>query len=58
MKVKIIERSHELDLQDDVNCFLENGYDIVSFHYDVALTSHNDQLEYTFSCFIVYNESN
>lgn len=54
MKVKIIERSHELDLEDEVNNFLESITTLVQLDYRVAITSHKDELEYTFSCLIVY----
>ncbi len=55
MKVKIIEKSHELDLEDEVNDFLDNHDNILSIDYRVAITSLKDELEYTFSCFIVYD---
>ncbi len=55
MKVKIIEKTHELDLEDALNCFLENEKpNIQNMFYEVALTSHNGELEYSFSCMIVY----
>lgn len=55
MKVKIIEKTHELDLEDAINDFLtlENP-NISSMHYAVSLTSHLGELEYSFSCMIVY----
>jgi hypothetical protein len=56
MKVKIIEKTHELDLQDAVNDFIESDTpNIIDIHYCVALTSLNGQLEYSFSAFIVYS---
>lgn len=55
MKVKIIEKTHELDLEDAVNEFLQNQQiKIQDMHYKVAMTSHNGELEYSFSCMIVY----
>ena len=54
MKIKIIERSHELDLEDDVNEFLKTVTTVYQIDYRVALTVCKDELEYTFSCFIVY----
>lgn len=55
MKIKIIEKTHELDLQDALNEFIKKEQpDIQDLHYAVALTSHNGQLEYSFSCMIVY----
>ena len=55
MKVKILEATHELDLQDAINEFLEDNNQIDNMYYSVALTSHNGELEYTFSCMIVYS---
>ncbi len=55
MKVKILEKSHELDLEDSINDFLvKENPKIVELHYAVAMTSNNDNLEYSFSCLIVY----
>lgn len=55
MKVKIIEKTHELDLEDAINDFLESeDPDIQKMHYAVALTSLNGELEYSFSVMIVY----
>ncbi|MDE6952946.1 MAG: sporulation protein Cse60 [Erysipelotrichales bacterium] len=55
MKVKIIEKTHELDLEDALNSFLESEKpNIQNMFYEVALTSHNGELEYSFSCMIVY----
>ncbi len=55
MKIKIIEKTHELDLQDALNDFIESQHpNIQSLHYQVAMTSHNGELEYSFSCLIVY----
>ena len=53
MKVKIIECCHELDLQDEINDFLENGYHIIQMHYCVAMC-FSSELEYSFSCLIEY----
>lgn len=56
MKIKIIESTHELDLQDAINDFIEQDEPyIISIHYAVALTSHLSELEYSFSCLIVYS---
>ena len=55
MKIKIIEKSHELDLEDSINDFIKKEKpEIQHMYYAVALTSHKENLEYTFSCMIVY----
>ena len=56
MKIKIIEKTHELDLEDALNDFItNNNVNILKIHYAVALTSLNGNLEYTFSCMIEYS---
>lgn len=56
MKVKIIEKTHELDLEDEINDFLnDKDPKIISLHYQVAMT-FSSELEYSFSCLIVYED--
>ena len=56
MKVKIIEKTHELDLADAINEFIVKDKPVVeSLHYSTSLTSLNGQLEYSFSVLIVYS---
>lgn len=56
MKIKIIEKSHELDLEDAINDFITNNdIYIDKMQYAVALTSLNGCLEYSFSCMIEYS---
>ncbi len=56
MKIKIIEKTHELDLEDAVNDFFEKEeVSVQEIKYQVSLTSHNGELEYSFSCLIVYS---
>lgn len=56
MKVKIIEKTHELDLQDDLNKFIQDVDPIIlSLHYQTAMC-FSSELEYSFSCLIVYEE--
>ena len=44
MKVKIIEKTHELDLEDEINDFLEKkNPKILSLHYQVAMTFSSHQ---------------
>lgn len=58
MKVKIIEKTHELDLEDAINDFITNEDVIISkLHYKVAMTSLNSTLEYSFSCMIEYSDT-
>ena len=55
MKVKIIECTHELDLQDEINDFLGQGYQIIQMHYCVAMC-FSSELEYSFSSLIEYED--
>ena len=56
MKVKIIEKDHELDLEDEINDFIDDKQPIIlSMHYQVAMT-FSSELEYSFSCLIVYED--
>ena len=56
MKVKIIEKTHELDLEDEINDFLEKkNPKILSLRYQVAMT-FSSELEYSFSCLIEYED--
>lgn len=56
MKVKIIEKTHELDLEDEINDFLsKKNPKILSMHYQVAMT-FSSELEYSFSCLIEYED--
>lgn len=56
MKVKIIEKTHELDLEDEINDFLnKKNPKVLSMHYQVAMT-FSSELEYSFSCLIEYED--
>lgn len=56
MKIKIIEKTHELDLEDALNDFISKEHpNIQNLQYQVALTSCHGVLEYSFSCLIVYS---
>ena len=55
MKVKVIDESHEKDLENALNGFLNSGdFDIIDIKFQVAIaTSGEDQL-YCFSALVVY----
>ncbi|MFQ8704503.1 MAG: sporulation protein Cse60 [Thomasclavelia sp.] len=56
MKVKIIEKTHELDLEDEINEFIvKKDPEILAMHYQVAMT-FSSELEYSFSCLIEYED--
>ena len=57
--IKIVNpaNGNELDLEDEINDFLNEKKPIIlSMHYQVAMTFSNE-LEYSFSCLIVYEDS-
>ena len=56
MKIKINEKTHELDLEDELNDFIaKEEVSIINLHYQVAMTFSNE-LEYSFSCLIEYED--
>lgn len=56
MKVRIIECSHELDLEDEVNDFIAKDIKILDMKYQVAMC-FSSELEYSFSCMIIYKDN-
>jgi len=56
MSVKIFDESHEKDLEEQVNNFLdENDIDIVDIKYQVAVSIAGEDQIYCFSAMIIYN---
>jgi hypothetical protein len=55
MKVKIIDESHELDLERSVNAFLNTiTGDIIDIKYQVAIGICGEEQIYCFSAMIIY----
>lgn len=55
MKVKVIDESHEKDLENSVNSFLsENDIDLVDIKYQVAVCLGGEEQIYCFSAMIIY----
>lgn len=55
MKVKIFDEGHELDLQNQINSFLEDFEgDIIDIKYQVSLGIFSDEQIYCFSAMIIY----
>lgn len=55
MKVKIIDESHEKDLESSVNEFLENtDKQIIDIKFQVAVSVDHDEQIYCFSAMILY----
>ena len=55
MKVKVIDESHEKDLESSVNEFLSStNCDIIDIKYQVAISLFGEEQIYCFSAMIVY----
>lgn len=57
MKVKIIDESHEKDLERSVNAFLEaTQNEIIEIQFRTAVSIFGEEQVYCFSAMIVYQE--
>lgn len=57
LKVKIIDESHEKDLEKSVNNFLmTNNYDIIDIQFRTAVSIFSEEQIYCFSAMIIYKE--
>ena len=54
MKVKVFDESHEKDLEEAVNGFLETINDLIDIKYQVAISFLGEEQIYCFSAMIVY----
>lgn len=55
LKVKIIDESHEKDLENSVNKFLsENDINLVDIKFQVALALGGEEQVYCFTAMIIY----
>mgnify|MGYP002517665851 FL=1 len=57
MKVKVIDESHEKDLERSINSFLLSGnYDIIDMQFSTAIGIFGEEQIYCFSVLILYRE--
>ncbi len=54
MKVKVFDESHEKDLEEKINEFLEEHDDIVDIKYQVSIAMFSEEQIYCFSALIIY----
>lgn len=56
MKVIIFDESHEKDLEEDINTFLENSenIEITDIKYNVSTSMFGEEQIYCFSAMIIY----
>ena len=56
MKVKIFDESHESDLEEDINKFIEEkDPDIIDIKFSVSTSIYSEEQLYCFSALIMYN---
>ncbi len=56
MKVKVFDESHEKDLEDAINDFIED-VSVVDIKYQVALGIFSEEQVYCFSALVMYEEN-
>lgn len=57
IKVKIIDESHEKDLEKSVNTFLSSiDSEIIDIQFDTAVSVFGEEQIYCFSAMILYKE--
>lgn len=54
MKVKVFDESHEEDLEERVNEFLEQHDDIIDIKFEVSTSMFSEEQIYCFSAMILY----
>ena len=54
MKVKVFDESHEKDLEDDINKFLQEENDIIDIKYSVRNSIFGEEQIFCFSALILY----
>ena len=56
MKVKVFDESHEKDLENAINGFLNSGdFDIIDIKFQVAIAVSGEEQIYCFSALIYYH---
>ncbi|NLA33543.1 MAG: sporulation protein Cse60 [Tenericutes bacterium] len=54
MKVKLFDEIHEKDLEQEINSFLSEGYEIIDIKYQVAVSVYAEEQIFCFSALIMY----
>lgn len=54
MKVKIFDESHEQDLEDDINIFLEECETVIDIKLQTAIEFVGEEQIYCFTAMIIY----
>lgn len=53
MKVKVFDKEHEKDLEDEINSFIF-GIDVIDIKYSTSITVSGDDQIFCFSALIMY----
>ena len=57
MKVKLFDTEDELDLEEDINFFINNNkIEVIDIKYQVSVGVFSDEQVFCFSAMIIYNE--
>lgn len=57
MKVKIIDESHEKDLEEEINKFLNNcEFEIIDIKFNSAVAIYGEEQIFCFSALIMYKK--
>ena len=57
LRVKIIDESHEKDLEKNINNFImSNNYDIIDIQFRTAVSIFGEEQIYCFSAMILYKD--
>ncbi len=54
MKVKVFDESHEKDLEEAINNFLDDEMEIIDIKYSVSVSIFSEEQIYCFSALILY----
>lgn len=57
MKVKVIDESHEKDLEEEINKFIsENEIEVIDIKFGVSTSIFSEEQIYCFSALIMYKQ--
>ncbi len=58
MKVKIFDYEDEIDLEEDINLFIEsNNIEVIDIKYQVSVGVFSEEQIFCFSAMIIYTEN-
>lgn len=58
MKIKIFDEEDEGDLEEDINEFISDMFDVIDIKYQVAVSIFSEEQVFCFSAMIIYKEKN